>query len=435
MSIFNTTNDIFRTRNISVMKKLLFALSIFGLISFNTHSQAESDTDTVATYSTWFATLSGGSMLFYGDIRQYPIYPVGKSPYPEGISERKWGFGLAVTNQLSPIFAVQGQFQCGKLSGFRRQVKAYFITGFTEYALNGIVNLGDVFYHKLTTLGFSVYGVLGVGLISFKSLQKEMISDEEIFSYGYGSYGQRKEKAKAIVIPTGLGAKYKINDKFDVGLEFSMNNVFSDQLDARVVSGSKKDKYGYTCLTLSYNIGKSEKSEKMQKINTEPEIKPDTVAKTTMSDSTNTQKKVKTEKTEKTNKTENTIKTSSPRGDDDDDGIINKSDKCPNTPSYALVDESGCPFDEDQDGVPDYHDNCPGTPGDVKADSMGCPVDSDGDRVADYLDDCPDTPKKAKVDKDGCPVDTDGDSIDDYHDKCPNTATGTKVDEQGCPVK
>ncbi len=121
--------------------------------------------------------------------------------------------------------------------------------------------------------------------------------------------------------------------------------------------------------------------------------------------------------------------------DSDGDGVIDKYDKCPNTPLGVKVDKFGCPVDSDGDGVPDYLDKCPNTPKGVQVDKDGCPVDSDGDGVPDYLDKCPDTPAGVQVDANGCPVDSDGDGVPDYLDKCPDTPAGTKVDKDGCPVK
>jgi OOP family OmpA-OmpF porin len=88
--------------------------------------------------------------------------------------------------------------------------------------------------------------------------------------------------------------------------------------------------------------------------------------------------------------------------------------------------------DTDGDGVLDKDDKCPNTPKGVKVDKVGCPLDSDGDGVPDYLDKCPKTPKGVKVDKAGCPLDSDGDGVPDYLDKCPNTPKGVAVDVRGC---
>ncbi|GCC49862.1 OmpA/MotB domain-containing protein [Chryseotalea sanaruensis] len=168
--------------------------------------------------------------------------------------------------------------------------------------------------------------------------------------------------------------------------------------------------------------------------------------------------------------------------DQDNDGVADKKDKCPDTPSNASVDSAGCPIDIDQDGIPDYldacpnqiglpvHSGCPDTDGDGVEDKndrcpdvsglsrfSGCPdsdgdgiedaedlcpnlkgldifkgcPDTDGDGVEDSIDKCADTPAGAPVDATGCIIDTDGDGINDVEDDCPKIA-GTKANK-GCP--
>lgn len=90
--------------------------------------------------------------------------------------------------------------------------------------------------------------------------------------------------------------------------------------------------------------------------------------------------------------------------------------------------------DSDGDGVVDRLDKCPDTPKGCTVDKDGCPMDSDKDGVCDGLDKCPDTPAGCAVDKNGCPLDSDKDGVIDCRDKCPNTPEGAKVDENGCPV-
>lgn len=120
--------------------------------------------------------------------------------------------------------------------------------------------------------------------------------------------------------------------------------------------------------------------------------------------------------------------------DDDNDGVLDKFDKCLGTPANVAVDSFGCPLDTDKDSVPDYLDKCPGTPKGVQVDSVGCPIDSDGDGIADIYDLCPNTPDSIEVDAHGCPVDSDGDGVADYLDKCPDTPDEAQVDTSGCPV-
>ncbi|HXI20066.1 MAG TPA: OmpA family protein, partial [Gemmatimonadales bacterium] len=119
--------------------------------------------------------------------------------------------------------------------------------------------------------------------------------------------------------------------------------------------------------------------------------------------------------------------------DSDHDGVIDRDDRCPDTPVGAAVDAAGCPRDSDGDGVIDRDDKCPNTPAGTPVDAAGCPRDSDGDGVVDTLDRCPNTPAGTEVDATGCPVDSDHDGVIDANDKCPGTPAGTRVDATGCP--
>ncbi|MBC8112527.1 MAG: OmpA family protein, partial [Verrucomicrobia bacterium] len=109
--------------------------------------------------------------------------------------------------------------------------------------------------------------------------------------------------------------------------------------------------------------------------------------------------------------------------DDDQDGIINRKDECPQTPAGYKVDEKGCPLDDDKDGVFNEEDKCPqetGTP-----QTLGCP-DKDNDGVSDSEDKCPEQAGNFN----GCP-DKDSDGIIDSEDKCPEQK-GSK-EANGCP--
>jgi outer membrane protein OmpA-like peptidoglycan-associated protein len=124
---------------------------------------------------------------------------------------------------------------------------------------------------------------------------------------------------------------------------------------------------------------------------------------------------------------------SKPIPDSDGDGILENRDRCPDTPSGAQVDGTGCPSDSDGDGVPDGVDRCANTPPGASVNASGCTQDSDGDNIADGLDRCPDTEPGVLVDPNGCPKDSDGDSIPDGLDRCSETARGATVDALGCP--
>ena len=98
------------------------------------------------------------------------------------------------------------------------------------------------------------------------------------------------------------------------------------------------------------------------------------------------------------------------------------------------------PSDQDNDGVIDENDNCPNTLPNETVDSNGCSIsnlDNDNDGVLDVNDVCPNTLPNETVDSNGCSnsqLDNDNDGVLDENDNCPNTPSGASVDENGCEI-
>ncbi len=104
--------------------------------------------------------------------------------------------------------------------------------------------------------------------------------------------------------------------------------------------------------------------------------------------------------------------------DDDNDGVLNLADRCPNTVAGTRVDASGCKIitkkivgDNDKDGILNNIDRCPNTPAGTHVNRDGCEppkkvvkkvLDSDNDGVEDSVDRCPSTARDAVVDSNGC---------------------------------
>ncbi len=139
------------------------------------------------------------------------------------------------------------------------------------------------------------------------------------------------------------------------------------------------------------------------------------------------------------------------RRDQDDDGVYDRSDNCPQVANPQQVDTDGdglgdacdaCPLDasnsdSDGDGVCDPSDNCPHVANPAQTDSDGdgvgeacdpCPNDADNDidqdGVCGDVDNCPATSNPAQTD-------TDGDGRGDACDTCPYDLTDSDIDEDG----
>jgi outer membrane protein OmpA-like peptidoglycan-associated protein len=107
------------------------------------------------------------------------------------------------------------------------------------------------------------------------------------------------------------------------------------------------------------------------------------------------------------------------QADQDDDGVSNDKDDCPER--SGLLKYKGCPVpDEDGDGINDENDKCPDAEGTVQY--RGCPVpDTDKDGIPDDQDKCPTVAGLVRYN--GCAIpDTDKDGINDELDQCPAIA-------------
>ncbi|WP_405380321.1 thrombospondin type 3 repeat-containing protein [Maribacter sp. LLG6340-A2] len=129
--------------------------------------------------------------------------------------------------------------------------------------------------------------------------------------------------------------------------------------------------------------------------------------------------------------------------DNDNDGVDNTVDQCPNTPMGESVNANGCSqsqLDDDNDGVSNDSDSCPNTPEGTFVNNIGCPVtqtdtDEDEDGVFDADDLCPNTPTGETVNSNGCSqsqLDDDNDGVNNAIDQCPNTLPNITVNAEGC---
>jgi outer membrane protein OmpA-like peptidoglycan-associated protein len=246
------------------MKTKNFILLFFfvSLISSSPSNAQETYSET----NKFSVGLNFGSLLPYGDIKQWDYKPVD--------DELKWGWGAVVNYQISTYFSLQGQFLTGKLAGSKKnftsntgpyheglEANLKFNAEFWEISMNATVSLNRLLTPCLKLNNrWNIYGIGGVGYFNFRSQLRGLLDDRYINSYGWTSDGTVKDKmTREAVVPAGLGVKYKISNKFDVYAESTMRFVFTDKMDAYVRVYNFNDKYGYTSLGLIYRFGNKDK--------------------------------------------------------------------------------------------------------------------------------------------------------------------------------
>lgn len=365
-------------------KSLLFvlALAFVGGTSFGQES-----TSTKKKFNYFTVGLHGGWTQFYGDIRQYDF---GFSQEKDDIANGAGG--LFIDYQLNSVIGFRANVFGGTLGGTKRATSSVamdgpnqnvrFKTTFIDWTLNTTVNFINLMYSDRTKDRlFTSYIVGGIGFTSFQA-NKYRMRDGATSSAGdvIGNSStldagvETKKFTTELIIPAGIGIKFRLSRRFDLGLEYTQRfAVASDKLDATIAGKKGSDGYGYFNAFFAIKFGKQTHSKEW--------VNPFQSLNQNMAD------------------------------------------------LQANVD--GLAQDADGDGVSDIFDKEENSPADVAVDGSGRALDTDGDGVPDYLDADPFTTKGARVDENGTELDSDSDGVADSQDIEPNTEAGALVNFQG----
>ncbi|MFA5781132.1 MAG: OmpA family protein [Bacteroidales bacterium] len=332
------------------MKKLraLLIICLFA-VALNAVSYGQTDSQTnKIKYNTWSVSPSFGLTKFYGEISQYDFYPVisGKP------NELKFGGGISISKQFSPIFGANVQALLGKVAGIKRNMKEYFNADIYDYTLNATVSLTDLFFVNLKNKKIDVCALAGVGIMQYRSIPKDMTTDKvidtpEIHPVGYGpapDYSKNTDLVSSTVFPIGLVAKYKINENISLGIETTMRNINADDLDCYKKQGTAQDRFGYTAINFTYYFGNNERT--MQWISTKEKREAEDFSGKAEKQKIDSLAKKLAEINDQIRKTDSLAavaakKLKADEADDDGDGVPNIKDLEPNTPKGNLVDARG----------------------------------------------------------------------------------------------
>ena len=175
-----------------------------------------------------------------------------------------------------------------------------------------------------------------------------------------GTYGPNRDRnnIRNEYVPVGLGVKFKVSERVNFDLGYTMNFLDADDLDGTKGKGFSKDKWGYKSAGLEFSLGSTAKPN-LDWVN------PLALMYDELSDVTLRQE------VEALKCRVSALEAADLLKDSDGDGVADKLDKCPNTEAGIKVDGSGCPLDVDADGIPDSKDACPTVKG--TAALNGCP--------------------------------------------------------------
>jgi hypothetical protein len=201
-------------------------------------------------FSNWSIGIAGGPNVFFGDLKVNDFWPVSTN-----MNEWRYAGTFSLTKQVSHVFAFRAQVMYGEISGTKRFYKdgtpcnQYFDGSILEYNLNTTINISNLFTSYKPNRKFFVYGTLGVGLSTWDTKRKDLVT-HEIDTTGTGSL-----QTMALVGIGGIGAYYSFGDKVNLGIEWTLHGVNSDDID-HTRGVFKYDAYSMAAITLIYNFNR-----------------------------------------------------------------------------------------------------------------------------------------------------------------------------------
>lgn len=328
--------------NYSTLKKSLAVslVALTGLASVAVAQDAPATTSSTKVfggrgqYRTWSIGVNGGVLA--------PVIAIGGSN-----DFNKWdvnlGYGLNIRKQLGHSFALELNGLRGKVSGSNDPARVTASTAREfetelQYAvdLRGVINVGSIdFLRRENSVGFFV--TAGGGYLAYAP--KVTYSNGSVVDWKGKSTGpagdkhEAKDYVKGFYIPVGAGVKFKVSERVNFNLGYTMNFVDADNFDGIYANGTTKDKFSYGYAGLEFSLGSSAK----------PSLEWSNPLATMYDELKDPTLRQEVEALK--NRVSNVEKSVEDlKKDTDGDGVADQFDKCPGTPAGTAVDGSGCPL-------------------------------------------------------------------------------------------
>lgn len=312
----------------SKITKTALVLSLVGLSSQLFAQDQSAGRFSEKSFRTWSVGIHGGILsqntIFNGKERDFQSANEGKSI----------GYGAFVKKQVLPSLGLQVDFLRGKMEGLR---------SFNGVNGNGEnTYLGNSSYETKIEWSGSLTAVYNIANININNENAILIPYAKA-GVGYGVAGATTTNVPSaanegykerVFIPVGVGFKLGLSKGINLDLGYDVNFVKSDKFDG-FASGGRNDRFSYGRVGLEFALGSKEKPQ-LQNYSSLANLR-----KQSKEESDELRRALSTAEQ---NAERDRAQYAKDMGDDDNDGVANKFDKCPGTPSGTVVDGSGCPI-------------------------------------------------------------------------------------------
>ncbi len=347
------------------IKRIFFVVLLFSnffLFSQNKASTSDDGEKYEPDFNTWSIGAGFSNLIMHGDLRSFDTF--------SGDAYFNIGGYIYADKMFNPILGAELKFNMSQLGGEIQKIyntggvseTTYYRILYAEPYLdevlymdgislgmetNLIINFDNLWKRHSQKWSFSGYLGVGVQLYTSKLIIKDYdpatggydprdVTDEGVIIDADFSYNGRRDNANyatSVFLNTGLGVKYRFNDKIDFEARSSIYLNNEDHLDAAITHKQMYESFFVTNIGVVYKFGKKERHAIWVQ---DEEIEPFELF------------------------------------DADNDGVADQFDKELETPKGAEVYGSGVAIDSDKDGFQDYRDKCPLEPG--PAETQGCPL-------------------------------------------------------------
>src|SRR5690606_18367699 len=336
--------------NYSTIKKTAIAASLVAAIGYAENAQAQAEVfGGRGQYRTWSIGVQGG-------ITTPNVLIGGNNAFGQkvGYFQNKVGeyYGLTVRKQFSHLFGLELEGNRGRIKTYNHDLSgpapegpngatSAITTVNWAGSLNGVFQLGTVdFLRRENAVNF--YAKVGLGTFAYNPVQysnNDFTGTEYSNAWGEEVFGDRnpnpgdREYRLGMIVPVGVGAKFKLSEVVALNLGYTMN--FTDEAQLYGVSrhGAGKQRFANVYGGLEITLGSRDK-ENLSFANPVSNLYDELRDPSLRIEGEALKQRVSA--------LEGTVDQLGK--DSDGDGVSDKFDKCPNTPAGTVVDGSGCPI-------------------------------------------------------------------------------------------
>ncbi len=197
----------------------------------------------------WNVSAAVGTSVFLGDIKTNPLLPALKD-----LSELRYVAVLGGERRFNPWIAGRLHFAYSHVLGTRKPWNVHFQSYVWESGLTGLFYPINLFTEYDESRFADFFIVAGIGAINYNTTLYQYNTGNVLAKRGYGAGRGISGTTLSGILLGGLGADFRLSDKFDLRVEIKNKGISNDKLDIWE-SNFRFDVYNHITFGLVYKLG------------------------------------------------------------------------------------------------------------------------------------------------------------------------------------